>query len=38
MDIVHNFIHLPQAVLIVTCEGLAANFIIVQPVEAFLYS
>jgi hypothetical protein len=38
MNIVHIFIHLPKAVLIETCEGLASNFTIVQPTEAFLYS
>ena len=36
MDIVHIFIQLPQTVLVVKYEGWVANFIIVQPAEAFL--
>ena len=36
VDIVHIFIHLPQAVLVETCEGLASNFTIVKPTEALL--
>ena len=36
MGIINIFMNLPQALLVVTCEGWVANFIIVQPAEAFL--